>query len=97
MVEQTIDALSWLRKQLEDERPDLLRGMVASFAEQLMSAYAAAICGAAYGSPRPSASMPATGIAAGSGTPGWARSNWRFPICGRAATSPIGFDAAAAG
>ncbi len=49
VVEQRIDALSWLRKRLEEEYPDLLREMVESFAEQLMSAEADAICGAAYG------------------------------------------------
>jgi hypothetical protein len=49
VVEQRIDALSWLRKRLEEEHPDLLREMVESFAEQLMSAEADAICGAAYG------------------------------------------------
>jgi putative transposase len=49
VVEQRIDALSWLRKRIEEEHPDLLREMVESFAEQLMSAEADAICGAAYG------------------------------------------------
>ena len=49
MVEQRIDALSWLRKRLEEGSPDLLREMVQSVAETLMSAEADAICGAAYG------------------------------------------------
>ena len=41
--------LEWLRKHLEQDSPDLLREMVRSFAEQLMSAEADAICGAGYG------------------------------------------------
>jgi putative transposase len=45
----SLDALEWLRKHLEQDDPDLLREMVKSFAEQLMSAEANAICGAGYG------------------------------------------------
>jgi putative transposase len=45
----SLDPLEWLRKHLEQDSPDLLREMVRSFAEQLMSAEADAICGAGYG------------------------------------------------
>jgi putative transposase len=45
----SLDALDWLRKQLEQDDPDLLREMVKSFAERLMSAEADAVCGAGYG------------------------------------------------
>jgi len=44
-----MDPLSWLRKQLETADVDLLREMVRSFAETLMSAEADALCGADYG------------------------------------------------
>ncbi len=44
-----MDPLSWLRKQLEEADIDLLREMVRSFAETLMSAEADALCGAGYG------------------------------------------------
>jgi transposase-like protein len=40
-----MDPLSWLRKQLETADVDLLREMVRSFAETLMSAEAGALCG----------------------------------------------------
>src|SRR2546423_8246031 len=40
---------SWLRKQLEQASPDLLRAMVHEFAEALMGAEADALCGAGYG------------------------------------------------
>src|SRR2546425_5473797 len=44
-----MDVSSWLRKQLEETSPDLLRVMVKDFAEALMSADADAVCGAACG------------------------------------------------
>ena len=51
MVEHTMDVSSWLRKQLEETSPDLLRVMVKDFAEALMSADA--VCGAGYGERSP--------------------------------------------
>ncbi len=53
MVEHTMDAASWLRKQLEEAHPDLLRAMVKEMAEALMSADADAVCGADYGERSP--------------------------------------------
>jgi putative transposase len=53
VVEHTMDAVSWLRKQLEEAHPDLLRAMVKDFAEALMSADADAVCGAGYGERSP--------------------------------------------
>lgn len=52
MVETTIELSSWLRKQLEQASPDLLRAMVQDFAEALMGAEAEALCGAGYGDAR---------------------------------------------
>ena len=49
MVEPTMDVNVWLRKQLEEASPDLLRVMVQDFAEALMGADADALCGAGYG------------------------------------------------
>src|SRR3989442_14381756 len=48
-----MDGRSWLRKQLEQASPDLLRAMVQDFAEALMSAEADALCGARYGERSP--------------------------------------------
>ncbi len=53
MVETTMDALAWLRKQLEQASPDLLRAMVKEFAEALMGAEADVLCGAGYGERSP--------------------------------------------
>jgi len=48
-----MDVSGWLRKQLEEAHPDLLRAMVKEFAEALMSADADAVCGAGYGERSP--------------------------------------------
>lgn len=48
MAENTMDLLAWLRKQLAEAEPDLLREMVRSFAEALMGAEADALCGAGF-------------------------------------------------
>jgi putative transposase len=53
VVEHTMDVSVWLRKQLEETSPDLLRVMVKDFAEALMSADADAVCGAGYGERTP--------------------------------------------
>jgi putative transposase len=53
VVDPTMDALSWLRKQLEEHCPDLVRAMLERFASQLMSAEADALCGAGYGERSP--------------------------------------------
>lgn len=49
MAKPTMDPLAFLRKTIAEGDPDLLREMVRTFAETLMSAEASAIAGAAYG------------------------------------------------
>ena len=53
MIDQSMDVLTWLRKQLDSEDNDLLREMVRSFAEGLMGAEADVMCGARYGQASP--------------------------------------------
>src|SRR5438552_3851836 len=48
-----MDVSGWLRKQLEQAHPDLLRAMVQEMAEALMGAEAEALCGAGYGERSP--------------------------------------------
>ena len=50
-VPTTIDAAGWLSKYLEDPEasPDMLRAMLKSFVDALMSAEASAVCGAGFG------------------------------------------------
>ena len=45
----SIDMSGWLHEQLAQASPDLLRAMVATFAEALMGADADAVCGARFG------------------------------------------------
>lgn len=49
MIDKSMDAFVWLRKQLEADDNDLLREMVRSFAETLMGAEADVVCDAEYG------------------------------------------------
>ena len=49
MINRCMDALVWLRKQLATDDNDLMREMVRSFAEELMSAEANVACGTGYG------------------------------------------------
>ena len=46
---KSVDPAGFLREQLDSASPDLLRAMVKTFADALMSAEADAICGAPYG------------------------------------------------
>jgi putative transposase len=49
VADPTMDPLAWLRKQLDEGDPDLVRELVRTFAEQLMSADVDALAGAPYG------------------------------------------------
>ena len=53
MAKSSIDPAQFLHDQLESASPDLLRSMLSTFIDSLMSAEADAICGASYGSPSP--------------------------------------------
>src|SRR2546430_449203 len=46
MATTSMDMLAWMRKQLEEAHPDLLREMVGGFAQALMGAEAQALMGA---------------------------------------------------
>lgn len=45
----SVEGAAFLREHIESASPDLLRAMVKTFAEALMSAEADVVCGAAYG------------------------------------------------
>jgi transposase-like protein len=53
MVQDRVEGLAWLRKQLETADVDLLREMVGAMAATLMGAEADSLCGAAYGQSGP--------------------------------------------
>ena len=48
MVKKSMDVLAWLRKQLEEADPDLLRAMVNEFVAALMGAEVEALCNAGF-------------------------------------------------
>ncbi len=48
-VPNMMHPLEWLREHLAEADPDLVRSMLAAFAEQLMAADAQAECNAGYG------------------------------------------------
>ncbi|MEO9190488.1 MAG: IS256 family transposase [Acetobacteraceae bacterium] len=53
MATNSMDARSWIRNHVEAADADLLRGMISSFADALMSAEVDARCGAGYGERTP--------------------------------------------
>ncbi|HEY7927082.1 MAG TPA: IS256 family transposase [Candidatus Dormibacteraeota bacterium] len=53
MATNSMDALTWFRKQVEAADADLLREMITTFAGALMEAEAGALCGAEYGERTP--------------------------------------------
>lgn len=53
MVTNNMDAISWLRKRLEDSDSDIIREMVEELAAKLMSADADGQCNASYGERTP--------------------------------------------
>jgi putative transposase len=48
-VSDSVDPVEWFAEQIGACEPDLLRSMVKTMAEALMSAEADAVCGAGYG------------------------------------------------
>jgi transposase-like protein len=53
VVNNNMDALAWLRKQLDGDESDLLREMVAEFARRLMAAEVDTVTGAGWGEVSP--------------------------------------------
>ena len=85
-VSASIDPARLIEEQLAQASPDLLRELLTSFVNTLMSAEADAVCAP------PTAPAPrigptgVTGIGRASSTPGPARWSWRSRSCGPAAT-----------
>ena len=76
----SIDPARFLHDQLESASPDLLRSMLTTFINALMSAEADAVCGAPYGMPAPDRverpqRLPAPGLR----HPGRDARTWRSP------------------
>ena len=93
----SIDPAHFLHEQLAQASPDLLRQMLTTFINTLMSAEADAICGAEYGTRSTERPTPATATGPGSSTSAPARWRWRSPSCAPAPTFPTGCSSAAGG
>jgi len=52
VVNNTVDALEWLREQLDGDGDDLLREMVREFGQRLMAAEVDAVVGVGWGEHR---------------------------------------------
>jgi transposase-like protein len=68
-VTNTMGAAELLRKYLSEADPGLLRSMVQSFAEALMSAEASGLCNAEYGEVTTDRVNSRNGYRTGGGTP----------------------------
>ena len=82
MVHNTMDALEWLRKQLDGDENDLLREMVREFAQRLMAAEVDVLVRRRLGRGEPGAdATAATATASARSTRGSGRSSWRSRSC----------------
>ncbi len=91
-----MDPARFLDEHLSQASPDLMRSMLRSFIDTLMSAEADAVCGAEYGTTSPDRVNVRNGYRHRDFDTRLARSTWPSPSCGRARTSPIGCWSAAA-
>jgi hypothetical protein len=86
-VRSSIDPARLLEEQLAQASPDLLRELLQTFINTLLSAEADAVCGAEYGTSSPDRVNRRNGYRHRDfDTPAPARSMSRSPSCGRAAT-----------
>ncbi|GAA2795342.1 hypothetical protein GCM10020219_078240 [Nonomuraea dietziae] len=90
-VNNSVDPAAWLAQQIERGDPDLLRSMVKTMAETLMSAEADGLCGAGYGQRSEERTNRRNGYRSREwDTRGPAPSSSRSPSCARAPTSRTG-------
>jgi len=71
-VNPSIDPAQLLHEHLSQASPDLMRELLTTFVNALLSAEADAVCGASYGARTPTGPTPATATGAAISTPGWA-------------------------
>lgn len=86
----SIDPARFLDEQLAQASPDLLRQMLTTFINTLMSAEADAVCGAEYGARSPERTNVRNGYRHRDFDTAPAPWTWRSPSCAPAATSPTG-------
>ena len=96
-VSPSIDPARMLEEQLAQASPDLLRELLQTFVNTLLSAEADVVCGAAYGQSTPERVNQRNGYRHRDLTPAPAPSTSRSRSCGRGPTSPNGCWSAARG
>ena len=72
----SIDPAEFLQDQLVIASPDLLRDLLGTFIQALLSADADAVCGAPYGVPSPDRTGTVTGTGTATSSPGPAPWTW---------------------
>ena len=95
-VAPRIDPARFLHEHLEQASPDVLRDMLTTFINTLLSADADAVCGADYRTISREHTNRATVTGTVTSTPAPVPSMCRSRTCARAATSPTGRGDAAA-
>src|SRR4051812_46253179 len=86
----SIDPAEFLHDQLAQASPDLMRELLTTFVNALLSADADAVCGAAYNSRTPDRVNSRNGYRHRDLDTGSAPWTWRSPSCGPARTSRSG-------
>src|SRR4051794_23260838 len=94
-VNPSIDPARMLEEHLAQGSPDLLRELLGSFINTLLSAEADAVCGAEYGASSPERTNRRNGYRHRDSTPEPAPSTWRSASSARAPTFPSGCSSAA--
>ena len=84
------DVVAWLRQQLQETHPDLLREMLATMVGELMGAEAQTLCRPSSASARVSGPTLATATGNGNGTRALGLCRWQSPSSARVATSRTG-------
>ena len=89
-VTTSIDPARLLEEQLAQASPDLLRELLGTFINTLLSAEADAVCRADYGEVGPARTNRRNGYRTATSTPGPAPLRWRSRNYAKARTSPKG-------
>jgi len=85
-----VDPACLLGEALAEASPHLMRSLLQTIINILLSADADAVVGAEYGRPSPGRTAQRNGYPIATWTPGSARSTWRSRSYARALTSPSG-------
>ncbi len=87
----SIDPAVFLHEQLAQASPDLMRELLGTFINALLSAQADSVCGAEYGTrSRGPRQQPQRATGTGTSTPAPAPSTWRSRSCARGPSSRTG-------